>query len=295
MKGLKIILAMSFITCLFTLQAQVLVSPAPVLNYQHLYTDDESVDYSCLGIGAELGYETSVNQTDFVGISASYLRYGYKDYHDFHDFRGTMNTKILLIPYGKEDASVRLYKTFGIGADYIIRDDGEKNLNVLVNTGLQLSLAQSEKSDLFVKAELGLVIRDGLQALNTTIGLGYVYRFGGSKSASTAINAVEAATYPVTPAEQVAPVQAPAVPEEAPAVPEEATAVPEEAPVETPVVPEVIEASQAEASQDSSAVAPVHVHDVISGYSILESADGKIGYRCFICSTCGLVCEIIEP
>ncbi len=251
---------MAFMACLFAVPAQEnRFSVTPLLTYQHLYVEDETLDYSSLGLGAELSLEHMINNTDFLGLTVSYERYSFKDFYSFHDFKAALTSRYLLIPYGKNESPVRLYRTLGAGADYVMREDGKNTLYFLMNAGLQLAIRQTEKTEFRAKADIGVTTKGTANALNASFGVLYSISLGGSSSKQKT---------------------------------EEKSHM-----EKTIVVPPVIEEiKQIEPVEQTEQIEPTeHVHSLITGYSILESTETKRGYRCYICSECGLICEIMEP
>ena len=132
----------------------------PFSNQVILYESYEpGIRYSDCGFGLKASSFADESSDTTFGVEASIESFKYEDFHDYYDFKLSGNYRIKY-PHKNED-KYEVCLIFGLGSDFVLRDDEEAGLYFLINTGLEAKYRVNEKFDAIVGLNGALTFQEG--------------------------------------------------------------------------------------------------------------------------------------
>lgn len=186
-----------FIVSIFSLWAQSnnysdVVTVAPSFSFQRiLYDVPQYNDKDGLGLGILVGYDHFQNDYRSMGVQLSAEYFEYPTSYNYADIKLSGTFKFRFLPNKKPDANTRLFCTFGMGADFVFREDHDFGTYFYLSGGLELVLFADDRSDVTFRADVAGTFQYGSSVLHASVGLGI--RLGMGKSLDSGLPAEDLA------------------------------------------------------------------------------------------------------
>lgn len=134
---------------------------------------------SLYGTGAGLGFVYNFEPRLGVGANISYEWHNFKDFHYYHDIKA--DVRIRYRAFVSNNLRYKLYLEHGVGADFVLRDDGDKGCYALfAMMGLNEDLMLTNAVSLKWGCDILHTFQDGSSVLHFTTFIGIAYHWGSN-------------------------------------------------------------------------------------------------------------------
>ncbi len=149
-------------------------------SYQYVrYTGNHNPQTraSYYGLGAGLGFNYNVEENYSTGVDFLYMWHNYKDFHYYHSFKLSLSMRYRV--FISENLRYRVYLSHSIGADFVLRDDGDRGVYAIFGIiGVTEDVKVTENVSFNWGGNLSYTFQNGSNVLHFTPSVGVTYHFG---------------------------------------------------------------------------------------------------------------------
>lgn len=155
----------------------ILLSP---YSYQYVrYTGNHNPQTraSYYGLGGGVGFNYNIEENYSTGLDFVYQWHNYKDFHYYNSFKLSLSMRYRV--FASEDLRYKVYLSHSIGADFVLRDDGDKGVYGLFGIiGITEDVRIIDGVSLTWGGNLSYTFQNGSNVLHFTPVIGVTYHWG---------------------------------------------------------------------------------------------------------------------